>query len=179
MNRTMTVLGREYTLIPDSSPPQWCDAEFRVSVRGHDGMWRAQADASGGGVTVLLNGHGPTPEAALLALTEAYGAIETQRVRMVELVESACGMRAAVCAICSKPAACFGQYDNMEAGDYACDECCGHGCEDGRCYAVGTPKAIARAAQDARKCEVCGERAQAMGTEPRCAGCDSEREDAA
>lgn len=36
------------------------------------------------------------------------------------------------CGICGKPAVCFGSYDGNQ--DYACDECCGHGCEDGSCY---------------------------------------------
>jgi hypothetical protein len=41
-----------------------------------------------------------------------------------------------VCAHCGKPAACFGRYDNMTTADFACDECCGHGCEDGRCIRI-------------------------------------------
>lgn len=90
---TMTVLGREYRIIADSSPPHWCDAAWSVSLIGYTGEWRAQAEAYGAGAMVRLDGAGPTPEAALMALTEAYGAIETQRVRMVELVEAACGMR--------------------------------------------------------------------------------------
>ena len=36
------------------------------------------------------------------------------------------------CDHCGKPATCHGSYDMMPAS-YGCDECCGHGCEDGRC----------------------------------------------
>ena len=38
------------------------------------------------------------------------------------------------CANCGKPAACMGSYENDESWAYACDDCCAHGCEDGRCY---------------------------------------------
>jgi len=41
-----------------------------------------------------------------------------------------------VCAVCGKPATCLGQYDNMTEEAYACDDCCGHGCEDGKCRPV-------------------------------------------
>lgn len=44
----------------------------------------------------------------------------------------------AKCATCEKPAACVGRYEAMEHFEPACDECCGHGCEDGRCYPVAT-----------------------------------------
>jgi hypothetical protein len=38
------------------------------------------------------------------------------------------------CVHCGKPATCVGRYEDMpEPGDPACDECCGHGCEDGKC----------------------------------------------
>lgn len=37
------------------------------------------------------------------------------------------------CDICGKPASCLGQYDTMPAPAFACDDCCGHGSEDGWC----------------------------------------------
>lgn len=41
---------------------------------------------------------------------------------------------AMVCATCSKPATCVGRYeDEPEPGVPSCDDCCGHGCEDGHC----------------------------------------------
>jgi len=39
------------------------------------------------------------------------------------------------CAICGKPATCHGSYDGAPDG-FACDDCCGHGCEDGKCQPV-------------------------------------------
>lgn len=42
-------------------------------------------------------------------------------------------IRALVCDICGKPAACVGRYEDMTDNAPACDECCGHGCEDGHC----------------------------------------------
>jgi hypothetical protein len=39
------------------------------------------------------------------------------------------------CYVCGRPATCVGRY---EGGDVtaACDEHCGHGCEDGRCVRI-------------------------------------------
>ena len=38
------------------------------------------------------------------------------------------------CSHCGeREATCIGRYDNMTKREPACDECCGHGCEDGRC----------------------------------------------
>lgn len=39
------------------------------------------------------------------------------------------------CAWCGKPATCFGQYESAPSG-FACDECCQHGNEDGRCIDI-------------------------------------------
>lgn len=40
------------------------------------------------------------------------------------------------CAECGSPATCFGSYESEYTPAYACDECCGHGCEDGHCDAL-------------------------------------------
>lgn len=40
----------------------------------------------------------------------------------------------AKCEHRGEPAACVGQYETMEEMAFACDECCGHGCEDGFCH---------------------------------------------
>lgn len=46
-------------------------------------------------------------------------------------------IRALTCDICSKPATCVGSYEDMPyPGEPACDDCCGHGCEDGHCDAL-------------------------------------------
>jgi hypothetical protein len=43
-----------------------------------------------------------------------------------------------LCDHCEKrPAVCRGSYDNGPMC-YACDECCGHGCEDGKCEHLTT-----------------------------------------
>lgn len=36
-----------------------------------------------------------------------------------------------VCQFCQKPATCHGTYEGNTG--YACDDFCGHGCEDGHC----------------------------------------------
>jgi hypothetical protein len=45
----------------------------------------------------------------------------------------ALGLRVVVCAICGQEATCIGQYDDATAPAPACDDCCGHACEDGHC----------------------------------------------
>ena len=41
------------------------------------------------------------------------------------------------CACCGESATCVGRYEDMpEPGAPACDDCCGHGCEDGKCEAL-------------------------------------------
>ena len=37
------------------------------------------------------------------------------------------------CSHCDRPATCFGAYEDERNIGYGCDECCGHGCEDGWC----------------------------------------------
>lgn len=57
------------------------------------------------------------------------------------------------CAECGKPATCFGSYEDRPHA-YACDACCGHGCEDGRCRPVvrsARPAAMALTAVDVEK----------------------------
>lgn len=44
-----------------------------------------------------------------------------------------CAMRELRCHICGNSATCIGRYESMEHDEPACDECCGHGCEDGNC----------------------------------------------
>lgn len=41
-----------------------------------------------------------------------------------------------VCEWCGKPATCVGAYDGQEIETAACDDCCGHACEDGRCVPI-------------------------------------------
>lgn len=40
------------------------------------------------------------------------------------------------CDMCGKPATCLGAYESEENLGFACDECCGHGNEDGWCVQV-------------------------------------------
>lgn len=42
------------------------------------------------------------------------------------------------CRECGKPATCYGNYE-MCGEAYACDDCCGHGNEDGWCKPVLAP----------------------------------------
>ncbi len=38
-----------------------------------------------------------------------------------------------VCNVCGNPAACLGSYEDAP-WTYACNDCCGHDCEDGQCF---------------------------------------------
>ncbi len=42
------------------------------------------------------------------------------------------------CSICDNPATCYGAYEGQDP-HYACDDCCGHGNEDGYCDPTGCP----------------------------------------
>jgi len=42
---------------------------------------------------------------------------------------------ASECAHCAAPATCYGAYEGASPHS-ACDECCGHGCEDGWCVPI-------------------------------------------
>ena len=67
------------------------------------------------------------------------------------------------CAFCDKPATCFGAYEGYEDAERACDECCGHGNEDGRCWPITTScgecgcDMLTRATAPAEDCDhICG-----------------------
>jgi hypothetical protein len=38
------------------------------------------------------------------------------------------------CRNCGKVATCFGSYESINDWGFACDDCCGHGNEDGTCW---------------------------------------------
>jgi hypothetical protein len=38
------------------------------------------------------------------------------------------------CVMCGKLAACLGSYESDDCWEYSCNECCGHGNEDGVCF---------------------------------------------
>lgn len=40
------------------------------------------------------------------------------------------------CVNCGKPATCIGRYEDATKYSPACDECCGHGNEDGHCIQI-------------------------------------------
>jgi hypothetical protein len=42
-----------------------------------------------------------------------------------------------MCAHCEeKPATCIGAYEGDQIERGACDDCCGHACEDGHCHPI-------------------------------------------
>jgi hypothetical protein len=55
------------------------------------------------------------------------------------------------CAECGQPSSCFGQYDIAPEPTFACDECCGHGCEDGTCVQFAEDRDVIQALRSARR----------------------------
>ncbi len=49
---------------------------------------------------------------------------------------------AAKCPHCGADATCLGCYEDAHVFMFACDKCCLHGCEDGKCYPVDTLDAV-------------------------------------
>jgi hypothetical protein len=50
---------------------------------------------------------------------------------------SAAGYPVPTCEYCGiRPGSCVGSYEGDGDPEVACDECCGHGCEDGRCEEI-------------------------------------------
>ena len=68
------------------------------------------------------------------------------------------------CTNCGLPATCVGQYESMETEEPACDNCCGHACEDGYCVPVQEwalkPKITAQVALHAQVAELRAEVAE-------------------
>lgn len=63
-----------------------------------------------------------------------------------------------VCANCGKPATCYGAYEDQNHA-YACDDCCGHGNEDGHCYPIKCPQcgeSTVKPRDSEAYCEDCG-----------------------
>jgi hypothetical protein len=71
---------------------------------------------------------------------EFVAAAERVREVLLEGLERAKRKKAAeqsICAHCGeRPATCIGRYESMRKDEPACDECCGHACEDGHCEPV-------------------------------------------
>lgn len=44
------------------------------------------------------------------------------------------------CDTCGKRATCVGAYEMADVETPQCDECCGHGNEDGKCWPIGNDK---------------------------------------
>lgn len=59
---------------------------------------------------------------------------DVEQVTCLICLRTALQMDRFMCAICGKPAACLGRYEGNVEFNPACDECCGHGNEDGECF---------------------------------------------
>jgi hypothetical protein len=59
------------------------------------------------------------------------GARRRSTVRALEKL-AAVAFDKAKCQICGAGATCYGTYEKKTG--YGCDDCCGHGCEDGDCF---------------------------------------------
>jgi hypothetical protein len=92
--------------------------------------WLAQV--ADGHTVETLSGEHATEALALGAARKEIA----RRSKVMKVVTPATDeeIRSLRCTICGAPATCVGRYEDMpEPGEPACDECCGHGCEDGQC----------------------------------------------
>lgn len=58
------------------------------------------------------------------------------------------------CTHCGAPATCVGRYESVgddAPWEPACDTCCGHGCEDGRCHPMDSDQALRLVAAQVRR----------------------------
>lgn len=107
--------------------------EGEEGYRRSDGQWIGKPEAkSDDGSAVLQN-----------ALQGVLLDIHNQRTAwgntaFLEQCERRALKALKLCANCHKPATCYGQYEDQPEG-YACDDCCGHGNEDGHCEPISAP----------------------------------------
>lgn len=65
----------------------------------------------------------------------------------------------AKCATCGERAVCIGRYEAMEEDAFACNECCGHGCDHGSCrFLCVTCGADVPGLREGESCETCVDR---------------------
>lgn len=69
--------------------------------------------------------------------------LEAERAKVAQLRE------AARCHTCGKQATCVGVYEGREPAEFGCDDCCGHGNEDGWREHFADDAALAETAPDA------------------------------
>lgn len=60
--------------------------------------------------------------------------VAQDRAKLARMIRD--GIRKPACTICEEPATCFGSSEG-DPPSYHCDDCCGHGGEDGHCEPVG------------------------------------------
>lgn len=70
-------------------------------------------------------GHTPTEEEKEVILDQVFKPLDCSVTEMPPL-----------CVHCGQPATCKGAYEGSPLEEYACDECCGHGNEDGHCEPI-------------------------------------------
>lgn len=77
-------------------------------------------------------------EGALRERNEATDVSREAYIGNVERVVKALAAGAPTCLACGKEATCVGAYEGFENLDFACEECCSHGNEDGWCVPLAS-----------------------------------------
>lgn len=109
-----------------------CDTPFHESVVNPSPAttYRLRTDAAHHRAPTRANRHALT-----LSLTPPWSPpMRRTRNEMTEQNKAHSG--GWVCADCGASAVCFGRYEHMAFASFACDECCGHGNEDGQCILI-------------------------------------------
>jgi hypothetical protein len=127
-------------------------AELRsLEAKAMSDEWEVDAGRCGGapyyaitrrGVRVVADVHSKDDAAFIVAARSALRPLVDEVVRLRSAVAKAVG-DAPYCNHCGRsPATCIGRYEDQERDQLACDECCGHGCEDGSCTRLDNPAAL-------------------------------------
>lgn len=128
-HKTPTAPDSAASVAPVSDKPlcKYCDRPYSE----HPGFWQSCPVGLGRFQTKISE---PAAQPALGGGENADSKMHDEK----------CDARAAdspICRICGKPASCYGTYEG--SAGYACDECCGHGNEDGECEPIATPQSVA------------------------------------
>lgn len=76
---------------------------------------------------------------ALVSAKSSDASLDAACTFLARVVEIQMATSPRLCATCGQPATCFGAYEEATTPTFACDECCGHGNEDGWCGPFAEP----------------------------------------
>lgn len=119
----------------------WWDSTGRALFHGIGGRSLASSAFAAGAAS--LTADLAVAREALGEAEKRRGEEEDRRVRHVRQLLAVLADVSPPCAHCkAKKATCVGAYEDQHDFAPACDDCCGHGNEDGRCVELAAPLAL-------------------------------------